>query len=402
MILSNKTLKKYVIDTVRATEPVVPRCRHARECGGCAFQDHAYAAQVAVKADALRQIWATALPELAVGDIPMVASPDPFNYRTRMDYAANRGRMGLRRSGKFNWVEDLHECHLIPPAAFAVARTVYEHAIALGLPDYHLYAHTGFLRYFVVRRSPQDTLMLAVVTASREHEAEMAQLAEVALAHTEVHSFHWLLNDTVTDLSFGESIMHWGNERLAMQVGSRTLEIGPNTFFQNNVHLLGSLLDEVTGAVVDGGRRTADGGNVADLYGGVGTIALHLAEHVGSIVCVEEHAESAALAQHNIALNNVANVTALASDTLAYLRGQQPGAFDAVVVDPPRIGLGLEVCRELLRVAPTRIVYVSCNPLTQVEDTRTLLEGYTLSSLRGYDMFPHTPHMEALAVFDRR
>ena len=397
MILSNKTLKKYVIDTVRATEPVVPRCRHARECGGCAFQDHAYAAQVTVKVGALNQIWATALPGLITNTIPMIASPDSFNYRTRMDYAANRGRMGLRRSGKFNWIEDLHECHLIPPAAFAVARSVYEHAVALGLPDYHLYAHTGFLRYFVVRRSPQDTLMLAVVTASREHEAEMAQLAEYALAQPAVHSFHWLLNDTVTDLSFGESLRYWGSERLAMQVGERTLEIGPNTFFQNNVHLLGTLLDEVTEAVVS----STPNARVADLYGGVGTIALHLAEHVGSVVCVEEHVESAALAQHNIALNNVANVTALASDTLAYLRGQQPGAFDVVVVDPPRIGLGLEVCRELLRVAPARIVYVSCNPLTQVEDTRALLAGYTLTSLRGYDMFPHTPHMEALSVFDR-
>ncbi|MBC8163037.1 MAG: 23S rRNA (uracil(1939)-C(5))-methyltransferase RlmD, partial [Roseiflexaceae bacterium] len=117
---------------------------------------------------------------------------------------------------------------------------------------------------------------------------------------------------------------------------------------------------------------------------------------------VEEFAESAALAQHNIALNGVGNVTALAADTLSFLRTQPVGAFDVVVVDPPRTGLGLEVCRELLRVAPRRLVYVSCNPLTQVEDTRVLLEGYALSSLRGYDMFPHTPHLETLAVFDRR
>lgn len=401
MILSNKTLKRFVIDTVRQTEPVIPRCDHALECGGCAFQDRAYEAQLAVKAEALKQIWDTALPGVIDGPTPVVASPSPFEYRTRMDYAANRGRMGLRRSGKFNWVVDLHECHLIPPGDFAAARAVYERAVALGLPDYNLRSHEGFLRYFVVRRSPQGTLMLAVVTASRDHAAELEQLAEVALSHDQVVSFHWLLNDKLTDLSFGESIRHWGAERLPMQVGERVLEIGPNTFFQNNIHLLMPLLDEVAGAV--GERQGARGENrVADLYGGVGTIALHLADHVQHVVCVEEFAESAALAQHNIALNGVPNVTALASDTLAYIREQPAGAFDVVVADPPRIGLGPEVSRELLRLAPERIVYVSCNPLTQVEDARTLLEGYTLTSMRGYDMFPNTPHLESLAVFDRK
>lgn len=402
-VLSNKTLKRFVIDTVRQSEPIEPRCVHARECGGCAFQDRDYKAQLAVKAEALWQIWDTALAGVVNMPIPVVASPDPFEYRTRMDYVASRGKMGLRRSGKFNWIVDLHECHLIPPSDFAVARAVYEHAIGLGLPDYNLRANEGFLRYFVVRRSPQGTLMLAVVTNSTEHASEMEQLAEVALSHEHVVSFHWLLNDKLTDLSFGEPIRYWGQERLPMQVGARMLEIGPNTFFQNNIHLLLPLLDAVADAVTtkpDG--MHVRGASVADLYGGVGTIALHLAERVGHVVCVEEFAESAALAQHNVELNNVANVTTVAADTLAYLREQPVGAFSVVVVDPPRTGLGLEVSRELLRLAPERIVYVSCNPLTQVEDARTLLEGYTLNSIQGYDMFPHTPHLESLAIFDRK
>lgn len=400
MILTNKALKRQIIDDVRGREPVEPRCRHAHECGGCAFQDHGYASQVAAKTTAIERIWAGALPSVVQEPIEMVASPSPYEYRTRMDYVASKGRMGLRRSGKFNYIVDLQECHLIAPSDFAAARAVYERAIGLGLPDYNLRSHEGFLRYFVVRRSPQGQLLLAIVCASREHEAAMEELAACALAQERVIGFHWLLNESLTDLSFGESIRHWGAATLPMHVGGRTLQIGPNTFFQNNIHLLMPLLEDVKAAVLGAGQA-AQAAPVADLYGGVGTIALHLADAVSSVVCVEAVAESVVLARENIVANGVANVEAVEADTLAFLRAQGQGQFGVVVADPPRTGLGPEVCRELLRLAPERLVYVSCNPLTQVDDAQILLEGYTLRALRGYDMFPHTPHMESLAIFER-
>jgi tRNA/tmRNA/rRNA uracil-C5-methylase (TrmA/RlmC/RlmD family) len=141
---------------------------------------------------------------------------------------------------------------------------------------------------------------------------------------------------------------------------------------------------------------------LADLYGGVGTIALHLAGQAGEVVTVEAVAESAALARENIAAAGAANVRAVAADVLPFLRDQPPGAFDVVVADPPRVGLGPDVCAELLRLAPRRIVYVSCNPLTQRDDVAALAPRYRLDSLLGYDMFPHTPHVEALGVLERR
>jgi tRNA/tmRNA/rRNA uracil-C5-methylase (TrmA/RlmC/RlmD family) len=92
----------------------------------------------------------------------------------------------------------------------------------------------------------------------------------------------------------------------------------------------------------------------------------------------------------------------VAADVLAFLRTQAPGAFDVVVADPPRTGLGPDVCRELLRLRPRRFVYVSCNALSQLDDARMLLAGYRLTALRGYDMFPQTPHLEVLAIFEAR
>lgn len=397
--MRSKEFKRLVGDLARAAESVEPRCKHAVECGGCAFQDRAYAGQVAAKRETLARLYAEAglLDATQAAAFEVVPSPDPYNYRTRMDYVATKGRFGLRARGKFNYIVELDECHLIPPAAFAAAKAVWLAAGALGLPDYNIRTHEGFLRYVVVRRSPADELLLAAVTGAGAYEAEMERLAETALAQPGVAGFHWLLNDTLTDLSFGAPVRHWGANELLMTAGANSFAVGPNTFFQNNVHLLGRLLDDVLAGAGDVGDAT-----VADLYGGVGTIALHLAPHVGRVVCVEAVEESAELARQNAARNGVENVEAVGVDVVAFLRTQEPGRFGVVVADPPRTGLGPEVCAELLRLGPGRIVYVSCNPLTQVEDLRALGAGYVLDTLTGYDMFPHTPHVESIAVLGGR
>lgn len=399
--MRSKEFRNAILASARTGPEVPPVCQHADECGGCAFQTRDYSAQVAAKTTILRQIWA----EGGFEDLPLdvVESPDIFAYRTRMDYVATKGRFGLRRSGKFNYIVEMQECHLIPPSAFQVAKTIWERSQELGLPDYNIRSHEGFLRYVVVRRSPDNQLMLAAVTAEAPHDAAMEQLAELALSHEEVVSFYWLINDSLTDISFGSVKRHWGEAYLPMRVGKHMLDIGPNTFFQNNVHLLDGLLDAVKDAVGEwSNSHNGQLPRLADLYGGVGTIALYLADQAQSVVSVEEVEESSKLARHNIQRNNLTNIEEVNADTLAYLRQAPANGFDVIVVDPPRTGLGPEVCNELLRIGAERIVYVSCNPLTQLEDAQILEQGYELLSLRGYDMFPHTPHVEALGIWQRR
>jgi tRNA/tmRNA/rRNA uracil-C5-methylase (TrmA/RlmC/RlmD family) len=179
-----------------------------------------------------------------------------------------------------------------------------------------------------------------------------------------------------------------------MQVGDVTLSIGPNTFFQNNIYLLDHLLDAVKTAV---GPATT----VADLYGGVGTIALSLAKHVGRVHCVESFAPSIELCHQNIANSPYTNVTAEVADVAQFLQ-QSDTQYDVMVVDPPRAGLGPEVCAQIIRHTPRRLVYVSCNPLSQIEDTKLLHAAYDVTAVTGYDMFPQTPHFETMAIFDVR
>jgi tRNA/tmRNA/rRNA uracil-C5-methylase (TrmA/RlmC/RlmD family) len=242
--------------------------------------------------------------------------------------------------------------------------------------------------------------LLAAVTGAGGDEDLIGELAATALAQPGVISFHWLVNATMTDMAFGQPQRFWGEPLLPMQVGNNTLLIGPNTFFQNNLHLLPTLLQDVAEAAYPAISGTPPL-HIADLYGGVGLIGLHLAPLAASVVTVEAAGESAELAAQNIALNKYTNIQNIAADVLIYLQSCAIGAFDVVIVDPPRTGLGPEVCNELRRLRPRRIVYISCNPLTLKEDIYILQQHYSTQILRGYDMFPHTPHVEMLAVLER-
>lgn len=398
-MLTPKLFRRTVIDHTRHVPTITPRCPHAPPndmCGGCTFEHVAYPDQIAAKQAALTDLWRAHLPqELAQPTI--IPSPDDFTYRTRMDFIASKGRFGLRRGGKFNYIIDLSTCHLIPPEAFTIAHAAWQHTQTLGLPDYNLRSHEGFLRYIVVRRSPDNQYLLALITSQPRDDADehaMAQVAQTTLAHPAVVGVHWLRNDSHADISFGTPYKHWGSELLPMHVDGNVLSIGPNTFFQNNVYLLEHLLSAIKTAV-------GEANQVADLYGGVGTIALSVAPQVGHVHSVESFAESVALCHHNIAQSRHRNVTAEVADVAEFLR-TSTARFDTMVVDPPRVGLGPDVCHQIMRHAPQRLVYVSCNPLSQVADAEILLRDYRLVAINGYDMFPQTPHFETLAIFERR
>jgi tRNA/tmRNA/rRNA uracil-C5-methylase (TrmA/RlmC/RlmD family) len=402
MTLDNRTFRALVLAQTRAGAAAEPLCRHAPPhdwCGGCTLQDRAYAAQVAGKHAALRQLWRGHVADDVIAAMRYIASPEPFGYRARMDFVASKARFGLRRAGRFNYIVDLHECHLISPRAFAAARHAYDLACTLGWPDYHLREHHGFLRYIVVRRSPDDELLIACVTSDPAASAiggdQLERWASQVLQAPGVVGVHWLRNDTRNDSSFGIPTMHWGAATLGMRVGSHRLHIAANSFFQNNLTLLEPLLDHI-------GTATAGAPRVADVYGGVGTIALTLADRCDQIVSIESVAESTRLAEYNRDCLGADRCRIIGSDALVWLQAQPAASLDVLIVDPPRTGLGPQVCAEIRRIAPERVIYLSCHPLTQRDDWMALAADYTMHSLTGYDMFPQTPHIETLAILDRR
>ena len=368
-------------------------CAHYPECGGCALQDVAYADQVAAKRHALLELWSDRLPELIRESYALTPAEDPFGYRLRMDYVCSDDRFGLRMRRRFFAIVDLHECHLIPPPLFEQVHAVYTYARSLGVPDYNVYHTTGFLRYLVVRRNVRDDWLLSFVTSERAYEQELEQTAVFALDQGAA-SVWWLLNPRHADLSFGEPLGHWGAEHLPQYVLDRKLLMGPNTFFQNNVRGFEAILQYVTPFIAGAPR-------LLDFYAGVGTIGIALGEHVGQVVAAELAEESVALLRTNVELNGMAGkvevVGADVVDTIAH--APEPG--DVLVVDPPRAGLGPDVCKRLLASGPERIVYISCNPITQLADWEMLQAAYQIIAARGFDLFPQTFHAENVIVLDR-
>ncbi|HEX6292422.1 MAG TPA: methyltransferase [Herpetosiphonaceae bacterium] len=373
-------------------------CRHFPECGGCAMQDIAYTDQLAAKRAALLDIWGAALPAALRDEYAIVAAPDPFGYRLRMDYVCSDDRFGLRVRKRFYAIVDLAECHLIPPSLFEILRGVYTAARECGLPDYNVYHNTGFLRYLVVRRNVRDEWLLSFVTSERAYEQQMEQAARAAL-DAGATSVWWLLNPRHADLSFGEPLRRWGAEFLPQYVLDRTLLMGPNTFFQNNICGFEQILRYIT-PFVAGAER------MIDLYAGVGTIGICLADRVGQVFAAELSDESVALARRNIQLNGLDDrievVQADVAEVLSDDRIAQRAPGDVLVVDPPRAGLGPDVCAQLSARGPARIVYVSCNAITQALDCELLGERYAIVAARGFDLFPQTYHCEHVVVLERR
>ncbi len=393
--MSSKRLQK-AIDQALKPMPRLERwpCRHFPVCGGCALQDVAYPDQVMAKRAALLQLWGELLPAALRADFDVVPAPEPFGYRLRMDYVCSDDRFGLRMRRRYYAIVDLHECHLIPPALFATLREVYQAARDVGLPDYNVYHNTGFLRYLVLRRNRRDAWLLALVTSAAEHASQIEQVARAALTRGALGVW-WIVNPRPADVSFGAPVQHWGEPYLPQYVLDRTLLIGPNTFFQNNIAGFEQILRYIA-PFVAGAQR------LVDLYAGVGTIGICLAEQVGHVFAAELSEEAVALAQRNIALNGLdGRVEVVTADVAAILRDERTRG-DVLVVDPPRAGLGAEVCALLREHGPPRIVYVSCNPITQRSDVELLGERYLPVAARGFDLFPQTYHCEQVVVLERR
>ena len=361
-------------------EGVPPACAHFGECGGCLFQDMRYGDQLLLKREWLRGV---------VGDLcdpGDVGASEPLSYRNRMDMVCAFGVSGLRVRGSFKRVADVRSCEIMQERmrrAFSGLKPL----IALA-EDYDYLRHSGYLRYVVLRQARYtDELMVNFVTASREDR--LGELAGAACAAAD--SVSLILSDGLADLSYGEVYEVRKRGFIEEEFDGTRFRIAPNSFFQSNSPIALEMYREI---------RAHVRGRVLDLYSGVGSISLFVAGAAERVTGVELNPEGAATARVNAELNSVANADFVCADVLDYLReGSAP--FDTLVLDPPRSGMHPKAVRLVRERAPGRIVYMSCNPVTFRDDVKAL-EDYRVDRFRAWDMFPQTPHVETLAVLERR
>jgi 23S rRNA (uracil1939-C5)-methyltransferase len=372
-------------------------------CGGCDWQDLEYGQQLAWKriqiAENLERI-AGISGETVAGCVP---SPLRLGYRNKMEFAfQGRGKdlaLGLRLRHDPGRVFDAGSCLLMPWPAMDILATARDFARASGVRAFDPRSGRGFWRFLVLRLTCLGEAMVHLVTSpGRKHEPMVTALAErLREAHPEVVSFVHGLRFKKTQVAQAQKLV-WsqGRPHVREKLGGLEFQVGPSDFFQTNTRAAEELVSLVRAeAGLTGAER------LLDLYCGVGVMGLCLASRAREVAGYEIVKQAVGSARQNALANNIGNADFVAGDLGATLEGNASSP-DVVVTDPPRAGMAPEATRAMLDSRPERIVYVSCNPATLARDASRLAEGFSLARVTPVDLFPHTHHIECVALLQKK
>jgi 23S rRNA (uracil1939-C5)-methyltransferase len=392
------------LEVVEAGAPRVEApCAHFPACGGCRFQDLAYEAQLAAKAtqvaDALARIGKLSGFELE----PALPAESLFHYRNKLEYSFTATPtgvgLGFHKAGRWDEVLDVERCWLTTDLGNAVRNAVRAWANDEGLVAFDQETQEGYLRHLVVREG-RNTGQALVVLVTAPGALSEESFVSALRRFPEVRSIHWAVNDTPAEVTNLPTKLLSGEEAIEEEILGLRFRVRPNAFLQTNT----AMAEQLYRLAIEYAGLTGEE-TVYDLYCGTGTIGLSMARDALTVWGIEASEESVACAVENAELNRIANTAFFAGDVagdVEELRGRA-GPPDVVVVDPPRAGL---VGKALARVAgleAQRLVYVSCNPTTLAGNAKALVGefDYRLERVRPVDMFPHTPHVESVALFTR-
>jgi 23S rRNA (uracil1939-C5)-methyltransferase len=393
------------LEVVEAGAPRVQApCSHYPACGGCRFQDLAYEAQLAAKAGQVRD----ALVRIGgLRDVELeepVAAESVFGYRNKLEYSFTATPvgpgLGFHKAGRWDELIDVDRCWLTTDLGNGLRNDVREWAREHALEPYDQEAQRGFLRHLVVREGRNTgQALVTLVTAPGELRGEEAFVAALR-RFPEVRSIHWAVNDRPAEVTNLPTRLLWGEPWIEESILGLRYRVRPNAFLQTNTAMCERLYELARDYAALSGEET-----VYDLYSGIGTIALTLAGDALTVWGVEASEESVACALENAEVNGIANAAFFAGEVASSLEElrDRAGPPDTVVVDPPRAGLSGKALRRIGELGAPRLVYVSCNPTTLAGNAKELVRewGYRLERARPVDMFPHTPHVETVALFTR-
>jgi 23S rRNA (uracil1939-C5)-methyltransferase len=379
-------------------------CAHYPACGGCRFQDLAYEAQTTAKQEQVED----ALCRIGGLTDPPVERIEPaverFHYRNKLEYSftatPSGPALGFHKAGRWDQVLEIERCWLTAELGNALRDAVRDWSRAERLEAYDQAEQTGYLRHLVVRESRNTGQVLVQLVTAAGERFDRDELVEVLRRFPQVRSIHWAVNESPAEVTNLPTTLLWGEEAIEEELCGLRFRVRPNAFLQTNTAMAERVYRR---AAEYAGLSGAEA--VYDLYCGIGTIGLTLASRALTVWGVEVSEESVACALENAELNGIANAAFFAGEVGASLEElrKRAGPPDVAVVDPPRAGLSRKVLRRLARLEAPRIVYVSCNPTTLAGNVKELVRdwGYRLERARPVDMFPHTPHVETVALLRR-
>jgi 23S rRNA (uracil1939-C5)-methyltransferase len=400
-----------------------PRCRYFGICGGCRWQNLDYDKQAEYKRqhviDALQRIG-----NIQTDVLPIIKSNEIYEYRNKIEltFSDNPYRilendnskvsLGFHAPGRFDKTIDIEHCDLVDERVNEIIQWFRKYidphlgeAERLGLSIYNSQKHSGVLRFLVIRKSfaTQEIMVLLFVYKSEQALEILAQRLKTDLPF--ISSFVTIVNPTLSQVASGSELkVHFGPGFITDKIGELNFRISPLSFFQTNTIQAGRLYSVVSDAI------EGEVGTIYDLYSGTGSIACYLSSKAKSIIGFEVVESAVEDARANALLNGITNVQfvranldelfKLGSDSLSQLRGMP--SPEIIVLDPPRSGIHPRIAENLHKLNAHRIVYVSCNPVTEARDVKEIVaHGYKPLYCQPIDMFPQTYHVENVLVLER-
>ena len=398
-------------------ERTEPFCEHFSVCGGCKWQHIPYEAQLRHKqkqvVDNLTRIGKIDIEEL----LPISGSEQTTFYRNKLEFTFSNKRWftteeldtktedsvldgaGFHIPGKFDKVLDIRKCWLQDDISNKVRLFIRNFCLEHKYPFFDLRAQTGFIRTLIIRTSSIGEVMIIVVFFEEDKDKRENLLNAVKENFPEITSLLYVINGKCNDTITDQEVQTFsGKDHLIEKMEDLQFKVGPKSFYQTNsqqAYKLYSITREFAGLT---GSET-----VYDLYTGTGTIANFIARKAGKVIGIEYVPEAIEDAKINAELNCLDNTKFFAGDMKDLLTPEfiaTHGRPDVIITDPPRSGMHDDVIDTILAASPKRIVYVSCNPATQARDLSRLSANYRVCKVQPVDMFPHTHHVENVALLE--
>ncbi len=390
-------------------------CPHFGECGGCKWQNLSYEAQLKYKQQSVHDAL-TRLASVSPDRIePILRCDQEFYYRNKLEFSFSNKRwltidevqsgkeiikgsaVGFHPPGAFDKVVDIHTCLLQDSFNDTLRNYIRKYALNKKFSFYDSLSQKGFFRNMIFRNNMKGEWMVTIVFGEERKNDILEFLEDLRSQFSQITSLNYIINLKQNDSIYDLKVNHFsGDEYLIESLGNLQYKIGPKSFFQTNTIQAKKLYDKVAEYADLSGSE-----NVYDLYTGIGSIALYIAALCKHVTGIEEVEEAIHDAEKNKILNYIEHAHFYAGDVKQLLGEELIGLHgkpDVLITDPPRAGMHADVISTLLSLAPPRLVYVSCNPSTQARDIQLLSGKYNVIKVCPVDMFPHTHHVESVAL----
>lgn len=397
---------------------VTPFCEHFGICGGCKWQMLPYEKQLEYKQiqvnDQLTRIGHLELPDTE----PIAGSGQQRYYRNKLEFTFSelsyltreeieaagdeeikrKPALGFHAPGMFDKIVDIQTCHLQPEPTNKIKNLLRSLTLQHQLPYYDHRKQEGWLRNVIIRVATTGEVMVNLVVHHEREELKMI-LDTLLQEVPEITSLHYTINGKLNDTIYDQKVhTYHGKGYIEEYLEDFRFKISPKSFFQTNTKQAERLYQITRDFAALTGKEV-----VYDLYCGTGSIGIFLSKGAQKIIGIEAVPDAIEDAKLNADWNGLEHCRFYAGDvadiaTDAFF--EEHGRPDVIITDPPRAGMHEKLIQQLLRMRAPRVVYVSCNPATQARDLQLLDEAYKVIRLQPVDMFPHTHHIENVALLE--